>query len=185
MRSAFVLAALGLFTPLAASAGWQETSWGMSAADVRAKFPDAVANTDRDNVDGDLISTVTIPRYDVGNCAYRVNFWFQRGGGLARVALFTPEGNRKQATGCYHGARDLLTQKYGQPATEKTSRPTRYTQQLDLSWQAEDSRIGLHVADVPRARKAFVSISYAPLTAPQPATPPGTAAPKRRDIDKL
>lgn len=161
-----VLLALSLFAvPSAAFAGWQETTWGMSAPDVRAKFPDAVPNTDRDNVDGDLVSTVTIPRYDVGGCSYRVNFWFQRGGGLARVALYMPEGDRKQATGCYKSARELLTQKYGQPSGEKESKPTRYTRQLDVAWTADDTAVGLHVADVARAKKAFVSISYAPVTA--------------------
>ncbi|MDB5367503.1 MAG: hypothetical protein JWM77_3430 [Rhodospirillales bacterium] len=171
MRASILFAAcLFLFPVAAAQAGWQETSWGMSAAEVRAKYPDAVANTDRDNTDGELISTVTIPQYDVAGCAYRVNFWFQRGGGLAKVALYTPEGDRKAAKACYKSVRDLLTQKYGQPTGEKTSRPTRYTQQLDIAWKADDTAIGLHVADVPRAKKAFVSISYAPLAAP-PAGP--------------
>ncbi|WP_420243598.1 hypothetical protein [Roseiterribacter gracilis] len=137
----------------------------MSAADVRAKYPAAVPNTDRDNVDGELIASLMIPQYDASGCSYRVNFWFQRGGGLAKVALYTPEGDRKQATGCYKSVREALTQKYGQPVGEKTSKPTRYTQQLDVSWQADDTAIGLHVADVPRAKKAFVSVSYAPRTA--------------------
>jgi hypothetical protein len=172
MRASMLFAACLSLVPVAAArAGWQDTSWGMSAAEVRAKYPDAVANTDRDNTDGDLISTVTIARYDFGGCAYRVNFWFQRGGGLAKVALYTPEGDRKAATSCYKSVRDLLTQKYGEPTGEKTSRPTRYTQQLDVGWKADDTAVGLHVADVPRARKAFVSISYAPAGAAQAGAP--------------
>lgn len=177
MRVPFFAALLVVAVPSLASAGWQETSWGMSAADVRAKYPDAVANSDADNRDGDLISTVTIPRYDVGGCSYRVNFWFERGGGLAKVALYTPSGDRKQATGCYKSVRELLTQKYGQPASEKTAKPTRFTQQLDVAWSADDTAVGLHVADVPRAKQAFVSISYAPL---HPATAPAKPGDARK-----
>jgi hypothetical protein len=176
MRASILFAACLLTIPNIASAGWQETNWGMSAADIRAKYPDAVPNTDRDNSDGELISTVAIPQYDVGGCSYRVNFWFQRGGGLARVALYTPEGDRARATACYKSVRDLLTQKYGQPSSEKTSKPTRYTQQLDVSWKDNDTAVGLHVADVPRAKKAFVSISYAPLVAAPVAKKKGDAS---------
>jgi hypothetical protein len=168
MRTPFLFAAWLLAIPVAAQAGWQDTDWGMSAADVRAKHPDAVPNTDRDNVDGALISSVMIPHYEIGSCSYRVNFWFQRGGGLAKVALYTPQGDRRQATGCYKSVRDALTQTYGQPVSEKTSKPTRYTQQLDVGWKDGDTAIGLHVADVPRAKKAFVSISYAPVDSSRP-----------------
>jgi hypothetical protein len=173
----FALAVSSLALAGPAAAGWQKTSWGMSAPDVRAMYPEAEVNLDRDNESGGQISTLTIRRYPVADCVYRVNFWFQKGGGLARVALFTEDGNRDGATRCYKSARSLLTGKYGEPAGEKTSRPTRQTQQLDVRWNDDDTNIGLHVADVPRARRAYVSIGY------EPVKPPPSPAPAAAPVD--
>lgn len=191
MQTAIAVAGVAAAALLAgvqpAQAGWQKTSWGMSAPDVRALYPEAEANLDRDNESGNQISSLTIRRYPVADCVYRVNFWFRKGGGLARVALFTEDGARDNATRCYKSARSLLTEKYGAAASENTSKPTRQTQQLDVRWNEGDTKIGLHVADVAKARRAYVSIGYEPVTPlPDPAPAPEPAArPNPHEAKKL
>ena len=149
-----------LITAPFCSAGWNGTHWGMSAAEIKVKYPDAEETIQTDSKDKK--ADLCVKSYDLGGLPFVLQFWLGPQKTLNRVVLMRRDSGVLEKV--YDGLWNDLTKKYGKPTELQTSDVNT----KECFWKTSDTIITLTYNIYNSLNSDMIDLEYEDISLSQP-----------------